>query len=118
MRTRRRENVAKTAPLGMYAVVRHMIDHQLPAPLCITAPHYCRSRGEYGSVVVGIESRHHAAWISSIDVDSETIRPSDVVAGYEQVTTEGRLPDSGVRISVHASRRTVPPLQLVAGASS
>lgn len=110
MRTHVRDNVAATAPIGMYAVAQHMIDHRLPAPMSITGPTQCTGEN---AILVGVFSHQVDAWVETIEIDVTTVTPTLNVTGYERVAYDGRLPDTGIRISVRCARRTVSHLRAV-----
>lgn len=103
-------NVIKTIPIAMYAVAQHMLDRGLPAPLSITAPSPCTDGT--ASIQVGVFSHQVDTWVESIDLDAETTSPI-TLQGYEQVAYDGRLPDTGVRVTVRCTRRVTSPLRLV-----
>jgi hypothetical protein len=111
MRSRTSDNVVATTPIAMYAVAQHMLDRGLPAPLSITSPSPCTDGT--ASIQVGVFAHQVDAWAASIDVDTETVTPTDTVTGYERVAYDGRLPDNGIRITVRCTRRVVSPLRLV-----
>lgn len=110
-----RDNVAATTPIAMYAVAQHMLDRGLPAPISITAPSPCIDGTT--SIQVGVFSHQVDAWVESIDLDSETVSSTESLTSHERVAYDGRLPDTGVRVTVRCTRRLVSPLHLV-GASS
>lgn len=99
------QNVEATATIGLHAVARHLINHALPAR-DISSPRTCLGES---SVIVQVWAEDAQAWCETIHVDGVSTTPSkhpDAPAGlYERVAWHGRLPESGVRVSVVTVRR-------------
>lgn len=90
--------VAKTTPIAMYAVARHMLNHELPAPLSIDGPGICEDdshdpRLPKRRVIVTVTTLELTAWLDSIVVDDEHSRliHIDGRPRHEVVTFEGRI---------------------------
>lgn len=105
-----------TIGIAMYAVAQHMLDHQLPAPVTIDQPRLIL--GERAVIVI-VNSEDSTPWLDSMVVDEERVAgPSEVMAGREHVTYDGRIPSAvgDVAVQVRTMRTTVP-LRLVGSAS-
>lgn len=107
-----------TIPTGhLTAATRALLDHidsrGLPYPSEIAAP---RPHHEQPALTVYITNRRHAnAWLASIAIDHEDndLRGSSIDGSpYIRTLVDGRLPDTGIRITLHALRDI--PLQVVA----
>lgn len=111
-RTREEERDRKVAPIAMYVVAKHMLDHSLPAPYSIDRPRPCDP--EKG-VVVAVPSDAVTEWLDAMVVDEEIVKPSKA-SGYEHVHYVGRVPAAvgDVAVVVRAVRAVGrPDLQVV-----
>lgn len=106
------QQIAATTPLALHAVARHLLDNDLQVE-SIAAPRACL--GER-SVIVHVpgdgDGYWSARWRDTLAVDGITTEPighPEVPAGvYERYVVHGRLPSSGVRVSVVTVRRAAP----------
>jgi hypothetical protein len=109
---KKHDTTARTVPLAMRAVARHLVDYELT----IVSIHEPKP-GEDAILVYVRGDQAWADWIATIAVDGTTRAPavqSDLPDGaYEWYVVRGRLPDSGVRVAIKTVRRAVPPVQLV-----
>lgn len=89
-----RENaVSGMNRIAMYAVAQHMLDHRLPAPINIEAPHTC-SRHPEGAVMVSVPTTGLDAWLDTVDVQEVRVREVGVdrgLEGWEAVEHHGRI---------------------------
>jgi hypothetical protein len=85
--------VAAMTPPAMLAVVQHMIDRHLPAPLTISQPSY----GDRELPVL-IYSGDIDPWVDSVAVDTVIDEPAGV-AGRMRRTVHARL-DNGIRVAL------------------
>lgn len=106
------ENIAATADVALRAVARHMLDHDLQV-VSIRRP--ALSLGERSVIVAvpddDLDGYWAARWSDTLAVDATTADPvthpdlPQVPVLFERYVVHGRLPDSGVRVSVVAIRR-------------
>lgn len=109
--TTKQDTAAKTAPLAMYAVARHMLDHELPAPFSISPPTF-----DDQVVKVAVPATALDAWVDAIDIDAETGFVTEPVAadapailhGCERVAVRGQIAAACglVRVEVRSIQQT------------
>lgn len=95
---------------ALWALGQHMRTHGLPEPLGYELP---GRNSDYAGIGIHVSSYAGPAWVASlgdaIDVPTHTSPLARLgIADRHLVETDGRLPDSGVRIRirwVHVTRR-------------
>jgi hypothetical protein len=110
----KQDTVTATAPIALRAVARHLLDHDLEVD-SISAPITCL--GET-SVIVHVngagDGYWSARWADTLHVDDK-VTESSSSGLFDRHIVHGRLPDSGVRVSVVAVRVVVLPSGPVVG---
>lgn len=106
------ETFQRQYPLALIALGEHIAAHQLPAPLDIFVLDEYRDGRLTKVIRLHLPGQHtHAAWVSSVDVDTRTDEPADNGHGV-RTQWDVRLPDTGFRFQLvgftHSQLSAVP----------